>query len=178
MRITALATISGLALVLFACSSEAPSGSTKGGSTPSANQNDDDDDGSSQPTKPGSTTNTGNTTNTDSTDPAPSGGSCGSSANIEACFQCCGQAHPAAVEKLEETWMTCACAADKCGTQCAQTVCAATPKDPAQGDACDTCLQAQDEACGQAAFTACESDAACKKLFECEEAAKCETKPE
>lgn len=155
MRFTAL-TLSGLALVLFACSSEAPSNTQ-------------------QPAKPGTT---GNTSNTDSNEPAPTAGSCGSAAKMDACFECCGNANPAAVQKLDTGWMACACAADKCGTQCAQSVCAATPKDPAQGDACETCLQAQNQACGQAAVTACEADATCKKIFECEVAAKCESKPE
>jgi hypothetical protein len=97
---------------------------------------------------------------------------------MDACYECCGKANPAAVEKLEAGWMACACAADKCGTQCAASVCAATPQDPAQGDACDTCLQAQDQTCGEATFTACEADANCKKLFDCEEASKCDSKPE
>ena len=174
MRISALL-FSGLsALVLFACSSEAPTGSTKS-PTSAANQNNDDkDDGDDNaPAKPD-----GTQSSTNPTEPAPSAGSCGSSAKMDACFQCCGQANPAAVEKLDSTWMACACAADKCGTQCAQSVCAATPKDPAQGDACDTCLAAQDQACGQAAFSACEADATCKKIFECEETSKCDSKPE
>lgn len=173
MRISALL-FSGLScLVLFACSSEAPTGNTRGPST-AANQNDDD--GDKAPAKPG---NTENTSNTDGAEPAPTGGgSCGASANIDACFQCCGQANPAAVEKLDTSWMACACAADKCGTQCAPSVCAATPKDPAQGDACDTCLAAQDQACGQAASAACEADATCKKIFECEQTSKCDSKPE
>lgn len=97
---------------------------------------------------------------------------------MDACYECCGNANPAAVEKLDTSWTACACAADKCGTQCAQSVCGATPKDPAQGDACDTCLQAQGEACSQVAFNACQADATCKKVLECEESSKCDSKPE
>lgn len=145
----------------------------KGGSTSAADRNNDDDDDSQTPTS-GNASNTGSSTNP--TEPATSG-SCGSQTKLDACFECCEkEAGPAAIEVLQKAFGDCMCAPAKCGTQCAQSACA--DKEPAQGDACDTCIQAQFEACDQVAITACEGDATCKKLFTCEEAAKCSDKPE
>lgn len=164
MRISAL-TFSGLALVLFACSSEAPSGSTRGAASPAANQNDDD--GDDKQTKAGDTS---------ATEPVASGGSCAAQPKLDACYECCEAASPSGVELLAKTFGECICAADKCGTACAQSAC--VEKDPQQGDACDTCIQQQFQACDTAAIAKCEADASCKKLFECEAAAKCDEKPE
>jgi hypothetical protein len=175
MRFTAL-TLSGLALVLFACSSESPTSSTKS-PTSAQNQNDDDDDGT--PSKPGSTSSPDPSQSSDPTDPAPAGGGqCASQAKAQACFDCCDPSKNA-FEAADKAFGDCICAAAKCGTQCAQTACnQANPTEPAQGDACDTCLQANGEACDQTAGDVCDKDANCKKASECVEAAKCFDKPE
>jgi hypothetical protein len=178
MRITLL-TLSGLALVLFACSSEAPSGSVKGGSTPAAGDkdNDDDNDGNSQGTRSGTTSGDTQQT-TDSTQPT-SGGQCASQAKAQACFDCCDPSKGAVFEAADKALGDCVCAAAKCGTQCAQSFCnAANPSEPQQGDACDSCLAQHYDACNQAASVICDGDANCKKASECIEAAKCYDKPE
>lgn len=171
MRTTALS-LSGLALVLFACSSEAPTASTKS-PTSSQNPNGGDD---KTPAKPGSKA-SDTSSSSDPTDPAPAAGACGSAAKMDACYECCEKAAPpSAIELLQKSFGDCMCAADKCGTQCAQSAC--VDKEPTQGDACDTCIQAQFEACDTAAATACEANADCKKLFDCEDSSKCADKPE
>jgi hypothetical protein len=175
MRYTSILALSGLALVLFACSSESPTSSVKGPSTAAQNQNDDDDD--KTPSNPGSTNTP--STSSDPTDPAPAaGGQCGSQAKAEACFSCCDPTQKA-FEAADKSYGDCICAAAKCGTQCAQTACnAANPTEPAQNDACDTCLMQNADACGQAADAVCDADANCKKAADCVEAAKCYDKAE
>lgn len=177
MRNTSILVLSGLALVLFACSSESPTSSVKGPSTAAQNQNDDDDD--KTPAKPGSTSSNTPSSSSDPTDPAPAaGGQCASQAKAEACFDCCDPSKTA-FEASDKAYGDCICAAAKCGTQCAQTACnAASPKEPAQGDACDTCLMQNSDACGQSAASICDADANCKKASECVEAAKCFDKAE
>lgn len=173
MRFTAL-TLSGLALILFACSSEAPSGSVKGTSTPAPVAGDDDADDESQSPRSGET---GTSANADATDPAPAGGQCGSQAKAKACFACCDPSKNA-FEAAHKSFGDCICGAAKCATQCAQTFCNANPSEPQQGDACDTCLAQHVEACDQGAAEVCEKDASCKKAAECVETAKCYDKPE
>ena len=87
MRYTSILALSGLALVLFACSSEAPTSSVKGPSTAAQNDDDDDDKASS---KPGNTASNDPASSSDPTDPAPAGGGqCASQAKADACFDCC-----------------------------------------------------------------------------------------
>lgn len=176
MRNTSILALSGLALVLFACSSESPTSSVKGPSTAAQNQNDDDD---KAPPSPGSTATNDPASSSDPTDPAPAGGGqCASQTKAEACFTCCDPSQKA-FEAADKSYGDCICAAAKCGTQCAQTACnAANPAEPAQGDACDTCLAQNSDACGQAAAAVCDADANCKKASECVEAAKCFDKGE
>ena len=176
MRYTSILALSGLALVLFACSSEAPTSSVKGPSTAAQNDDDDDDKASS---KPGNTASNDPASSSDPTDPAPAGGGqCASQAKADACFDCCDPTQTA-FEAADQAFGDCICAAAKCGTQCAQTACnAANPTEPAQGDACDTCIQANLDTCDDAAGTVCDADANCTKASECVEAAKCYDKPE
>lgn len=178
MRITVLA-LSGLAVVLFACSSESPSGTVRGANSPTGG---DDDSPSNRSGTNGSNTTTssssGSATTTNPTEPAPSGdtATCAAKANQEQCFTCCEGAAPAAMAVFDKAFSDCMCAADKCGTQCAQTACA--NKAPTPGDACDKCGEQQFEACDQVAVDACKADAACAKVIACDEAAKCADKPE
>ena len=177
MRNTSILALSGLALVLFACSSESPTSSVKGPSTAAQNQNDDDDD--KTPSKPGSTASNDPASSSNPTDPAPAGGGqCASQAKAQGCFDCCDPSQKA-FEAADKAFGDCICAAAKCGTQCAQTACnAANPAEPAQGDACDTCLQANVDACDTVAGDVCDKDANCKTASACVEAAKCFDKPE
>lgn len=175
MRNTPILVLSGLALVLFACSSESPTSSVKGPSTAAQNQNDDDDD--KTPSKPGNTASNDPASSSDPTEPA-GGGQCASQAKAEACFNCCDPSQKA-FEAADKSYGDCICAAAKCGTQCAQTACnAANPTEPAQNDACDTCLMQNSDACGQAAAAVCDADANCKAAEACVEAAKCFDKPD
>lgn len=181
MRITALA-LSGLVLVLFACSSEAPTGTVKGGNTTAGDGDDSNDPKGGNAGAPSSSSSSssssGGAQTTNPTDPAPAGGSCGAKADQKSCFDCCEASAPGAFETLDKAFGDCVCAADKCGTACAASACAATPKEPAQGDACDTCIGQQLQACDTKAVDACNADPNCKKLLACDEASKCQTKPE
>jgi hypothetical protein len=180
MRFTALATLSGLALVLFACSGEAPTASTKGNQTTSKAGDKDNDTDTKKPTS-GTAPTGGTTQTTDPTNPAPTtdGAQCASQTKADACFDCCDPSKTA-FEASDKVFGDCICGTSgKCATQCAQTFCnAQNPSEPAQGDACDTCLQQNYASCDQAAGDVCDKDANCKKASDCVQAAKCFEKAE
>ena len=100
---------------------------------------------------------------------------CASSTSQSACFNCCETQNPGTVAKWNQFWDDCACAANRCGSQCAQTWCAGFL--PNQGDACDTCLNNVTNACSTQADAVCKQDATCAPLVQCDEASGCLAKP-
>jgi hypothetical protein len=54
-----------------------------------------------------------------------------------------------------------------CKTECANSLCAATPTDPQTGDACDQCLDAKSGACTSEIQGTCRADADCNALLVC-----------
>jgi hypothetical protein len=107
--------------------------------------------------------------------PPPPTNQCASSASQSACFKCCETQNPGTVTKWNQFWDDCACAANRCGSQCAQTWCAGFL--PNQGDACDACLNNVSNACSTQADAVCKQDAACAPLVQCDESAGCLAKP-
>jgi hypothetical protein len=172
MKNVALVTVASL--VLFACSSEPAPPTVAGGqktntSTSPTERNGEDDDGApSQGTNgaPG-TGGTGAGTGTSPGGAAP--GAPGAPADgEEACFDACEAQNAAGtqvMDGLDDQWTTCVCGA--CAAACGQSLCAANPTEPADGDACDTCMQNQ-TACDDAWENACNANADCQKLDQCQ----------
>lgn len=114
-------------------------------------------------------------TGTPNSGPAPI--ACAASVNGTACFTCCQAANPKALPVLHRAWDDCVChSPGACATTCAATYCNGIA--PTAGDACDTCLEANDPTCSQQAEGACKASLDCKPLLMCEDAAKCNTKPQ
>lgn len=107
--------------------------------------------------------------------PPPANNQCAGTASEAACFQCCEQKNPGTGTKWNQFWDDCACAANRCGAQCAQTWCAGFQ--PNQGDACDTCLNNVSNACSTQADAVCKQDATCAPLVLCDEGSGCLAKP-
>src|SRR5262249_50125761 len=94
----------------------------------------------------------------------------------DACFKCCQDNNPKAVKLLNSAYADCACKTPgACASQCAASFCVG--KQATAGDACDTCLGDQQNACGDQAATACAAHTSCSALFACSDGAKCITKP-
>lgn len=105
----------------------------------------------------------------------PANNQCGGTATQSACFQCCEQKNPGTSAKWNQFWDDCACAANRCATQCAQTWCAGFQPNP--GDACDACLNNVTNACSTQADAVCKQDATCAPLVLCDEGSGCLAKP-
>lgn len=138
-----------------------------GGRGPSQNPNPTNDAGTTPDPTP--TPDAGTT-------PTPVNDQCAGTANQGACFQCCEQKNPGTGAKWNQFWDDCACAANRCGAQCAQTWCAGFQ--PNLGDACDTCLNNVSNACSTQADAVCKQDATCAPLVACDEGSGCSTKPQ
>ncbi|MBX3262238.1 MAG: hypothetical protein KIS78_05400 [Labilithrix sp.] len=161
-------------LAVLACSSPAPvtSGDDSGGErTKSADTNGGDDGSSSGGSSSGGDT-SAPAADAAPNDPAP-GGTCSAAQGVEACYACCDAKNPDGMAVYEDAWLACACAPGVCATACAQSACAATPSEPADGDACDTCL-AQADQCDDQAEAACEASPACLAGFQCALDSGCE----
>ena len=111
----------------------------------------------------------------DASPPPNPNAQCAGTTTEAACFQCCEQKNPGTVTKWSQFWDDCACAANRCGAQCAQTWCAGFQ--PNAGDACDTCLNNVSNACSTQADAVCKQDATCAPLVLCDEASGCLAKP-
>jgi hypothetical protein len=203
IRRLALAAL-GLGILAFACNStpDIPNDlDSKSGTYPGRNgakkaDNPDDSEASnegekvltggrapSQPNSQPTSTDAGGATDpppatdagTTTTTPPPTTGACSGSANQSACFACCEQKAPGTLDKWNQFWDDCACAANRCGNACAQSWCAGFL--PNQGDACDTCLNNVTAACSNQAEAVCKMDATCAPLAVCDEQSGCATKP-
>lgn len=152
-----------VAVAAVACS--APAG-------PSLSSDQKDVTGGKTPTK----TPAGNTpttpapvspTNPTPTDPATPGAACAKKADGNACFDCCIAKSPDEWDKSNVVYDDCLCVAPgACKADCADSYCGADPK-KVPSAACETCLTANDAACGAKADTACEESAGCKSVQEC-----------
>ena len=148
-----------------ACTSADPSGSggnagSDDGSSDDGSSDDDggftDDDGSSSGETTGGTTTGGSTTGT--TGAGGSSSECGALASWDECDECeCNKNEVGCTAwyQLEDEHCYCGASAP-CAAQCT-AYCGGADEDPA----CDACAEMLDEACYEAAFNACMSDADC-----------------
>lgn len=106
--------------------------------------------------------------------PAPSPAPrCSASQGADACYECCDAKSPGGADAHDQAMRTCVCAPAACATECAQSFCAAAPEEPADGDACATCLADATE-CEAQAEAACAANAACAAFADCVEASQCD----
>ena len=99
---------------------------------------------------------------------------CAAEASSNGCWGCCQEQFPFEADIL--TAVT-DCDCQKCATECADTFCNELHIAPADGDACDACLKANEKTCNAKADVACAADAKCKKFADCGKTAGCEAKP-
>ena len=170
-----LSSVVALAGFVGACSSTTTTvdnGTPEGGTSPEAST------GKDSAAKDSSTT-----TDTDSSTTPTGDEACAAEATKSACGSCCVTNHAAGAKVIQDSVLACACdgtgtdaGTAACKTECAATVCAATPMNP---DAtCNTCLQAsiaQGGACQKAASDAGTANADCVAEQKC--VAPCTTKP-
>lgn len=87
------------------------------------------------------------------------------------CAECCFNNHQEGAAALSNALLACACegtgssdSTAACATECASAYCAADPKEPTQGDACDKCVSdslAKTGKCYDAALAACQASDDC-----------------
>lgn len=151
-------------------------GKTKKGKTTEA-EGEGGETTEDQPTEPTPTTpppNPGGTTPDAGTPPPPPTGACSASTTKEACFTCCEQQHPQGIQFLQQAFGNCACGtgAGNCSAECGGSWCAGA----APSALCEQCLNAADT-CRLQADSACEQNATCNALFQCDSASQCASKP-
>jgi hypothetical protein len=84
------------------------------------------------------------------------------------CLTCCDDNFQAGVKRLDELLADCVC--QECATECAASLCAATPSEPKMGDACDTCVSTSIDmggACLMPTAVACTRDKICAPYATC-----------
>jgi hypothetical protein len=112
----------------------------------------------------------------DSSTTTPTGDdACGAEATLQGCGSCCVQNHQAGYKVFQDSVLACVCkgtGADggvgPCATECAATICAATPKNP--DAACNTCLQSSigaDGACTAKVSSDCQASTECLAEQKC-----------
>jgi hypothetical protein len=148
-------------------SSSGSSGTTLGSSSGSSGSESSGGDGT---TSSGGASSSGGT----SSGGAPAGGGeCASSADIDACYDCCITPHEAGYDVADQAFGDCACEAPGvCASQCATSYCAG--QEPTA--ACEACLDAATQ-CDQAADTACAGSADCQAITACIQSSACDSKP-
>ena len=107
---------------------------------------------------------------------------CGAETTLQACGTCCVTNHKTGYTVFQDSLLGCACkgtgsdGGTPCATECATTICAASPKNP---DAtCNTCLQASigaGGACQEQVTTDCSGNPDCLAEQTC--VAQCKGKP-
>lgn len=143
---------------------------TETDTAPSTPAEDDDTEA-----PPATTSDAGAPPASDAGTPPPAGGACSGEATMQSCYQCCEEANPGTVDKLNQAFGDCVCAANICGNECASSFCSGLA--PAIGSLCDQCIDYFYGVCDDYAVTTCEKDPACAKLFACDDASGCAAKP-
>jgi hypothetical protein len=153
-------------------SSSGSSGTTLGGSSGSSGSESSSGAGASS--SGGATSSGGTSSGGSSSGATPAGGGeCASSADIDACYDCCITPHEAGYDVADQAFGDCACASPGvCAAQCATSYCAG--QEPTA--ACEACLDAATQ-CDQAADTACAGNADCQAITTCIQSSACDSKP-
>ena len=93
---------------------------------------------------------------------------CSGQSSMQACQQCCAQEEQSAYGAFQNALLACGCKEGVCKTQCATTLCAATPQNPSAE--CQTCLgQSQSGACRADMEKVCGAGGACAPFSQCVE---------
>jgi hypothetical protein len=133
-------------------------------------------------TKEGGSTVKDSSTATEDTGTTTGDTACGKETTLQACGTCCIANHKSGYTIFQNSLLACACkgtGADggaPCSTDCAATICAATPKNA--DTTCNTCLQTSignGGACQEQLTTDCAPDADCVAEQTC--VAQCKGKP-
>lgn len=191
MRVTLLG-MAGAVLALVACSSapeipnDLPTGRPMRGTAPTkttadAGSRGTDDNGGSEADNEGelppATEDGGSPTPTPTPvpDAGTTSGTCSGTANQDSCYTCCEDTNPGALAILDQAFGDCICDATICGNECATTACNGIA--PAQGSACDSCINAYYGTCDGYATSQCQKNATCSKMLACDQASGCAQKP-
>lgn len=95
----------------------------------------------------------------------PAEASCADETGQQACLQCCAAEHQQGAAVYMGAVTECICDANNCADDCADTLCAETPKNP---DAkCDTCFNSKQQACNEPVGTACAASQDCVAFNKC-----------
>ena len=159
--------VGAVILSIFAVAACGSSTSGTGGGTTTTSSKTTTTTTKSTTTTTKSTTTT--TTKTTATCESASNGAQCAELCADTCGDCCDTVYPQGIETWVSIFMDkCLCSATApCKTQCAASICAATPTNP--DAACQACYQglANDAACLAATSTACQADAQCKLNDDC-----------
>lgn len=91
---------------------------------------------------------------------------CAASPAMQSCQQCCAESEQTAYAAFQTALLKCGCQDTVCKTQCATTICAATPAQP--NAECQTCLgQSQSGACKTDIEKVCSGTGTCAPFAEC-----------
>lgn len=108
-----------------------------------------------------------------STPPAKAKGACAGEATQKACFECCEDKAPQAVDFYTRALESCLCQSPgSCQAACGATLCSGFKADAA----CADCLRTTGLACEDSAFTACENEASCGPMLTCASESRCSSK--
>ena len=102
-------------------------------------------------------------------------GTCSATTGQDACYTCCEDTNPGALDILDQAFGNCICDASACGNACATTACNGIA--PAPGSTCDQCIGAYYGTCDQYATSRCQNNATCAKMLACDQASGCAQKP-
>ena len=105
-----------------------------------------------------------------SSSPPKAKGACSGEATQKACFECCQDKAPQAVDFYTRALESCLCQSPgSCQAACGATLCSGYKADTA----CAECLRTTGLACEDSAFTACENEASCAPMLTCASESRC-----
>jgi MYXO-CTERM domain-containing protein len=161
-----------LSVTLMACSSTPPLEGTPlhGSSLRDDEATDDISDQASTGDPDGD--NPSSTPSSSGSSPKPKG-ACSGESTQKACFECCTDKSPQAVELYTRALEGCLCdSPGTCKAACEATLCSGYKADAA----CADCLRTTGLSCEDSAFSACEKDPGCGPMLECASESRCSSK--
>ena len=158
--------VTALALLAIACTTTTTTTSTP---APDANKADGGGDG-----KQAGKSDAGSDEEEEEEEETPAGG-CADETGQQACLQCCASEHQEGAAVYMGAVQECICDEENCAEDCADTLCAAQPKNP--DSACNTCFNSKQQACGDAVATACSANQDCVAFNNCAVESGCADKP-
>lgn len=125
--------------------------------------------GTSTSSSSGSTSSSGSSgTSTSSSSGGGGDATCTAKADYDTCSGCCETNHSTGADTFYGALIDCLCGSSVCATQCATSLCAASPTNPPSGSACETCIQNKEQtSCQTPVSNACGADPDCVALDTC-----------